>query len=90
MTRKRKSPLDTYGLQSSASRKCGIAKTTVCHIFNGKRRATLKQAAQLEEYFMMRGIPINRWDLLYGVNVEEEQSLSDYLEEKTTEAGQRR
>ena len=69
--------LTERGLQSRISRRTRIPRSTVCEIFQGSRRATVKQAAALEEEFVFRGIPINRWDLLYGV--QRGQTLLEYL-----------
>jgi hypothetical protein len=83
--KKKKNVLTEWGIQSRIARRCGICRPIIGDIFNGKRRATLKQAAQLEEYFISRGIPINRWDLLYGVDTENGQTLMDYLDNKANE-----
>lgn len=74
--------LALWGIQSLISRRCGITRSTVCSIFTGKRRATPKQAAAMEAFFISKGIPLNRWDLLYGVDVENDQSLANYLANK--------
>lgn len=79
-TKQKGSPLEVRSLQSSISYRYGIHKSTVSQIFSGKKRSTLAQAAQLEEFFTRRGIPLNRWDLLYGV--QRGQSLADYLKQK--------
>ena len=76
------SKLSAYGIQSQIAMRTKIARTTVVAIFNGKRRATPPQAALLEQEFIRKGIPLNRWDLLYGVNVEEGETLPDYLQHK--------
>lgn len=72
--------LTERGLQSRISMRTKIKRPTLCNIFKGLRRATAKQAALLEQEFTVRCIPINRWDLLYGV--EDGQSLREYLEKK--------
>ena len=82
-TKQKGSPLEVRSLQSSISYRYGICKSTVSQIFSGKKRATLTQAAQMEEYFTRHGIPLNRWDLLYGV--QRGQALAEYLERKTNE-----
>ena len=79
------SPIEACGLQAKIVHRYGINRSTVCQIFNGKKRATPKQAAMLEEFFMRRGIPLNRWDLIYGVDVEHGQTLKDYVNNKTQE-----
>lgn len=66
-----------YGIQSKIARRTKIARSLVCEIFNGTRRCTAKSAAKMEAEFAMREIPINRWDLLYGV--EDGQKLIDYV-----------
>jgi hypothetical protein len=68
------------GLQALISRKCEIHKSTVSAIFAGKRRATPKQAAAMEEQFIKRGVPLTRWDLLYGVNIADGESLDAYIQ----------
>lgn len=72
--------ISVWGLQSVIAHKYHMNKATVSQIFSGRKRATVKQAAELEEFFLRRGIPINRWDLLY--NVQCGQSLVDYLKQK--------
>lgn len=67
------------GLQSLIARKCVIHKSTVSAIFAGKRRATPEQAAAMEEQFIKRGVPLTRWDLLYGVSIVEGESLAEYI-----------
>lgn len=54
------------GTQSWYARKTGIARSTINAIFNGRRRPTPEQAAKLEALFIQKGVPLNRWDLLYG------------------------
>ena len=58
----------------------GTARSTITEIFSGKRRATLRQAEALEQEFVKRNIPLNRWDLLYGV--KDGESLKQYLQTK--------
>lgn len=80
-TRKR---LKVWGLQRKLSRRSGIVNSTLCCIFQGKRRATIPQAEKLEAEFIRLGIPLNRWDLMYGVRVNKEhpESLAEYLERR--------
>ena len=80
------SGLGVCGLQSAFAYRYKVCKSTVSEIFSGRKRATVKQAADLEEFFLRRGIPINRWDLLYSV--QRGQSLADYLAQKTNEENQ--
>lgn len=76
--------LKVWGLQNKMSRRCGITNSTVCHIFRGVRRATIPQAEKLEAEFIRLGIPLTRWDLMYGVRVSKEhpESLADYLDRR--------
>lgn len=76
-------PVEAHGLQSSFVHRYNVNRSTVCQIWQGKKRATPKQAAMLEEFFTRRGIPLNRWDLLYGVG--DGQSLADYVSNKSQE-----
>lgn len=78
--------LTSHGLQSWCARKAGVSRTTICALFNGKRKATAKQAEQLEAAFIQKRIPLDRWDLLYGV--KENQSLEDYLKNKIKKQGE--
>ena len=83
--------LKVWGLQKKLSRRSGIINSTICYIFQGVRRATIPQAEKLEAEFIRLGIPLNRWDLMYGVRVNKErpESLADYLErrDKNTKGG---
>lgn len=72
--------LKEHGSQAWFSRKSGIRKEAVHAIFTGKRRATTEQAMKLEPWFAEKGVPINRWDLLYGDILG--KHLGDYAEEK--------
>lgn len=76
--------LKVWGLQKKLSRRAGIVAATVCCIFQGKKRATIPQAEKLEAEFIRLGIPLTRWDLMYGVRVSKEhpESLADYLERR--------
>ena len=78
--------LNERGIKSKISLRTRIARPTVSAIFHGKRRATPSQAEKLEAEFIRRQIPLDRWDLLYGIRVEEGQSLQDYLSRKKTES----
>lgn len=68
--------INERGVQAWVSRKTGICFPVINQIFKGHRRATAIQAALLEEQFLKKGIPIGRWDLLYGV--KKDQTLSEY------------
>ena len=74
------SPIKEPGLRARLALRTKTARSTITQIFAGKRRATLRQAAALEEEFVKRNIPLNRWDLLYGV--KEGESLEQYLQTK--------
>lgn len=65
------------GLQALISRRTHISKASLSLIFSGRRRATPAQAEKLEQAFIENGIPLNRWDLLYGAH--KGQSLVRYL-----------
>lgn len=73
------------GLRAYISRKCGIPKSTISDICNGKRRATTAQAALMEGIFIQRSVPLNRWDLLYGVDVDNGETLDAYIVRKKSE-----
>ena len=68
------------GFQTEVSRKTQIAKASLSLILSGKRRATPEQAEKLEKVFIESGLPITRWDLLYGI--KKGQSLQQLLERK--------
>ena len=72
--------LKENGIISKISRHTGIARCNVSLVVNGRRRATVKQAALLEEEFIRIGVPINRWDMLYGM--EKDESFCAYLNRK--------
>lgn len=76
--------LKVWGLQKKLSRRSGIINSTICYIFQGVRRATISQAEKLEAEFIRLGIPLTRWDLMYGVRVNKDnpESLADYLERR--------
>ena len=76
--------LKVWGLQKKLSRRSGIINSTICYIFRGVRRATISQAEKLEAEFIRLGIPLTRWDLMYGVRVNKgnPESLADYLERR--------
>ena len=78
MKREAAPAIEEYGLRAKLAMRTRIARSTMTEIFSGKRRATARQAALLEAEFVKRGIPLNRWDLLYGVGAGE--SLKHYLE----------
>lgn len=79
---KRRTVVLPHGIQSAIARKCGIQKSSVSYVFNGRRRATAQQAALMEGYFIQKGIPLTRWDLLYGIDTENEESIAEYLERR--------
>lgn len=68
------------GFQTEVSRKTQIAKASLSLILSGKRRATPEQAEKLEKVFIENGIPLNRWDLLYGI--ERGETLDQYLKKR--------
>lgn len=68
------------GFQTEVSRKTQIAKASLSLILSGKRRATPEQAEKLEKVFIENGIPLNRWDLLYGT--ERGETLDQYLKKR--------
>lgn len=73
-------PLRQRGFQNQCAVKTQIFRSTINLIFKGKRRATPHQAEKLEGFFLKKCIPINRWDLLYGM--KEGQDIWDYFEKK--------
>lgn len=70
----------SFGLQARIARRTGLSAPIVSFIFNGVRRATIEQAAKLEEAFNHFGIRINRLDLMYDVRNGE--SLIDYMDRR--------
>lgn len=78
--------LTEYGLQNTIAVRTGVDRPTVNAIFRGKRRAGIKAAALLEHEFIKKGIPLDRWDLLYGIKIDADkpQTLAAYLRQKLT------
>lgn len=71
------------GFQAWCARKMRVNRSAVNMIFHGRRLCTPKQAAALEQLFIQKGIPLNRWDLLYGLENEQGiMGLADYLATK--------
>lgn len=58
--------LTERGIQSWYARRINASRSVINAIFNGRRRPTPEQAAKLEALFIQKGVPLNRWDLLYG------------------------
>lgn len=54
------------GLPSRIVRETGLCQPLVSNILNGARRPTLEQAVLLEAAFLRIGLPLTRWQLLYG------------------------
>jgi len=73
-----------WGLQAKVSRMTKIHPVVINFIFNGKRRATLQQAEKLEDAFIRLSLPINRFDLLYGIEIGEE-NIYEYLRHRHEE-----
>jgi len=80
-----KKTIKSWGLQALLARKLGMSRTHINGIFQGQHRATAKLAERMEAEFICLGIPLSRWDLLYGV--KEGQSLADYLKQKQAVEG---
>lgn len=72
--------IDTNGIQAKIARKIGVCRATVNAVFRGKYTAGRKLSEKLEGEFVRMGIPLTRWDLMYGVRPG--QTLSDYLKSK--------
>lgn len=76
----KKYTIRSFGLQSKLSRRTGISAPIMCLIFSGKRRATIDQAAKLEEAFLRYNIDITRFNLLY--DVKNGESLPEFYDRK--------
>lgn len=72
--------LKTPGIQARIARKIGTSRQTVNAVFCGRQIASRKIAAKLEDEFVRLGIPLTRWDIMYGVKPG--QSLAAYLDQK--------
>ena len=72
--------IDTFGLQTRLARKLKVSRQTMNGFFTGKHTPTAKMAEQLETEFNKLGIPITRWDLLWGN--KDRLPLADYLKTK--------
>lgn len=72
--------MKSRGFQATVARQTQISRASLSLIFAGKRRATPEQARKLEKVFIENGIPLNRWDLLYGAKRGE--TLDQYLEKR--------
>lgn len=72
--------MQNRGFQARMSEKTLIPKASISLIFSGKRRATPAQAEKLEKVFIEMGVPLNRWDLLYGL--KKGHTLNQYLKER--------
>ena len=72
--------LNAPGIQSKIARKLGVCRATVNAVFRGKYIAGRKLAEKLEQEFIRLGIPLTRWDIMYGVH--EGETLADYLKRK--------
>lgn len=59
-------PYERRGAKTRLAKYMGCSKAYVTQMFNGSRPPSLKAAAMLELYFTRTGIPVNRWDMLYG------------------------
>ena len=59
--------MKSRGFQATVARQTQLSGASLSLIFSGKRRATPEQARKLEKVFIENGIPLNRWDLLYGI-----------------------
>ena len=58
--------LELRGMLSEVARQSRISMPTLSKIIHGDRRATPEQAARLEGVLIELGLPVTRWDLLYG------------------------
>lgn len=72
--------LDATGAKKYISVETKIPFATITRIFAGERRATVEQAAKLEPVMIRMGLPLTRWDFLYGLKIDE--NLADYAERK--------
>lgn len=72
--------MKSRGFQATVARQAQLSGASLSLIFSGKRRATPEQARKLEKVFIENGIPLNRWDLLYGI--ERGETLDQYLKKR--------
>jgi len=59
-------PYERKGAKTRLAKYIGCSKAYVTQMFNGSRPPSLDAAAKLEVYFIRVGIPVTRWDMLYG------------------------
>ena len=60
-------PYNYRGGKGRMARNLGIGAGYLSDILNGNRRASMRVALILEKYFARTGVPMNRWDIIYGV-----------------------
>lgn len=81
--RKFRMPYHYYGGVTELADKFRMGRVYLSKILTGDRPCPLWLAAKLEEYFIEHGIPMNRWDILYGV--KRNQSFEDYVIQKLSQ-----
>ena len=70
-------PFERRGAVQKIADHLGVTHGYVSNILSGRRRPSRDMAVKWEYYFLRTGVPITRWDLLYGRAKGE--SLSDYI-----------
>jgi len=73
--------VNAKGFQAYLARRVHVTKAAINHVFRGEIRASVDMAAKLEHEFIRIGIPLTRWDFLYGM--QPGQTLVDYVKERT-------
>jgi len=59
-------PYERRGAKARLAQYIGVSRAYITQMFNGSRPPSLDAAAKLEVYFIRVGIPVTRWDMLYG------------------------
>jgi len=80
--------LEMNGIGAYIARRCHTSPTNVCRILRGGILASPFMAAKMEEVFIELGLPLTRWDLLYGIGPDE--SLIEYARKRFATLGIKR
>jgi len=80
--------LEMNGIGAYIARRCHTSSTNVCRILRGGILASPEMAAKMEEVFIELGLPLTRWDLLYGIGPEE--TLIEYARKRFATLGIKR
>lgn len=74
-------PYERRGGRARLAKYLGISDSYLSEILNGKKGVSKKLTLKFEAYFARTGIPMNRWDLLFGMRKGE--TFKEYLQRKS-------